>query len=186
MAEYKLSYTAKEIDKKLGKVDSAILFESQTLTNAQKEQVKENIGALDEIYVGNDSMPDGATIQILMDGSDEEQALIDELKDYIDGEIEKVTPIKGVDYFDGSDGRDGANGVSASHSWNGTTLTVTSASGTSSANLKGDKGDKGDTYTLTSSDKTSIANIVKSSLPTLILVGTDADGVAHTWTIYGS
>ena len=65
----------------------------------------------DEIYVGDGSMPEGATIQILMDGSDEEQALMDELKDYIDGEIEKVTPVKGVDYFDGEDGYTPIKGV---------------------------------------------------------------------------
>lgn len=35
-------------------------------------------------------------------------------------------------------------------------------------------------------DNNSITSAVKSSLPTLTLVGTDADGVAHTWTIYGS
>ena len=59
----------------------------------------------DEIYVGNGEMPDDATIQILMDDSDEEQSFKDELKDYIDGEIEKVTPVKGVDYFDGTNGK---------------------------------------------------------------------------------
>lgn len=42
--EYKLSYTASDIDAKLGKVDSAILFEPQTLTEEQKAQVRENIG----------------------------------------------------------------------------------------------------------------------------------------------
>lgn len=96
------------------------------------------------------------------------------------------TPVKGVDYFDGEDGKDGTmtfeelteeqkaslkgkDGVSCTHSWNGTTLSVTSASGTSSADLKGDKGDKGDTgatgpaYTLTDTDKNSIATAVKNS-----------------------
>ena len=41
----------------------------------------------DEIYVGNGDMPEGATIQILTDGSDAEQELKDELKEYIDGEL---------------------------------------------------------------------------------------------------
>ena len=53
-------------------------------------------------------------------------------------------------------------------------------------NIKGAKGDKGDAYTLTDTDKNTIANAVKSSLPTLTMVGVDADGVSHTWTIYGS
>ena len=43
--------------------------------------------APDEIYVGNGDMPDEATIQIVMDGSDEEEALQDDLKEYIDYEI---------------------------------------------------------------------------------------------------
>ena len=60
-----------------------------------------------EIYVGDGEMPETATVQILLDGSDEEQALKDELKEYIDGEIEKVTPVKGVDYFDGQKGEAG-------------------------------------------------------------------------------
>lgn len=46
--EYKLSYTASDIDVKLGKVDSAILFEPQTLTEEQKAQVRENIGIKSE------------------------------------------------------------------------------------------------------------------------------------------
>ena len=101
--------------------------------------------------------------------------------------------------FDGQPGADGKDGVSATHSWSGTVLTVTSASGTSSANLKGDKGepgekgadgakgdkgDKGDTgatgpaYTLTDTDKNSIATSVKNSLytysPTDLIAGTSA------------
>ena len=50
----------------------------------------------------------------------------------------------------------------------------------------GVQGDKSDSYTLTDTDKNSIASIVKSSLPTITMTGTDADGVTHTWTIYGS
>ena len=95
---------------------------------------------------------------------------------------------------DGSAGEDGSNGVSCTHSWSGTTLSVTSASGTSSANLKGDKGDtgaegktpvKGTDY-FTTADKTDMVNQVKVALPTLTLTGVDADGVTHTYTIYGS
>lgn len=43
-----------------------------------------------EVYVGDGGMPEDATIQILMDGSDEEQTLKDELKDYIDGELDDI------------------------------------------------------------------------------------------------
>ena len=93
------------------------------------------------------------------------------------------TPVKGVDYFDGSPGAvgspgaNGKDGVSATHSWNGTTLTVTSASGTSSADLKGEQGQPGSagrdgnngvscthswngtTLTVTSASGTSSANL---------------------------
>jgi hypothetical protein len=48
------------------------------------------------------------------------------------------------------------------------------------------RGATGAAYTLTDTDKTNIANAVKASLPTLTMTGKDADGVEHTWTIYGS
>ena len=43
--EYKLSYTASEIDAKLGEIDNAILCTEQTLTEEQKSQARENIDA---------------------------------------------------------------------------------------------------------------------------------------------
>lgn len=43
-----------------------------------------------EIYIGDGDMPEGATIQIIMDAVDEEELLKNELTDYIDSEIEKV------------------------------------------------------------------------------------------------
>ena len=85
----------------------------------------------------------------------------------------------------GTNGTNGTNGISATHSWNGTTLTITSASGTSSADLKGAKGDKGDAYTLTDSDKNTIAAATKASMPTVTITGVDANGVSHSWTMYG-
>jgi hypothetical protein len=48
------------------------------------------------------------------------------------------------------------------------------------------KGEKGDSYTLNDTDKNTIVNAVKAALPTLTMTGKDADGVEHTWTIYGS
>ena len=87
----------------------------------------------------------------------------------------------------------------------GKTLTVKNGNKGSTGD-KGDKGDKGDTgatgpqgpkgdagdtgpqgpaYTLTSTDKTAIVNAVKAALPTLTVTGIDADGVSHSWTMYG-
>ena len=34
-------------------------------------------------------------------------------------------------------------------------------------------------------DLTELVNQVKAALPTLTLTGADADGVTHTWTVYG-
>lgn len=42
----------------------------------------------DEIYVGDGTMPNTATIQLIMDASDEEALLRDELQEYINTEIE--------------------------------------------------------------------------------------------------
>ena len=50
---------------------------------------------------------------------------------------------------------------------------------------KGDTGPQGPAYTLTSADRTSIADAVKAALPSLSVTGTDADGVSHSWTMYG-
>jgi hypothetical protein len=51
----------------------------------------------DEIYVGDGEMPSDATIQILLDGSDEEEVLKNELKDYIDNNFGALTLDKHTD-----------------------------------------------------------------------------------------
>lgn len=45
MADYKLSYTGDQTEEALGKAMKAVLTEAQNLTEAQQEQVRENIGA---------------------------------------------------------------------------------------------------------------------------------------------
>lgn len=45
MAEYQLSFTAKEIDEKLGKIDSSVLITEQSFTDEEKLQVRKNIGS---------------------------------------------------------------------------------------------------------------------------------------------
>lgn len=45
--EYQLPYVAANIAEKLGKVDDAVLCTPQTLTDAQKAQVKQNLGVID-------------------------------------------------------------------------------------------------------------------------------------------
>ena len=44
---------------------------------------------------------------------------------------------------------------------------------------------KGTDY-YTDTDKTEMVGLVKAAMPTITLVGTDEDGVEHTWTIYGT
>lgn len=50
---------------------------------------------------------------------------------------------------------------------------------------QGETGPQGPAYTLTSTDKTTIVNAVKAALPTLTVTGIDANGVSHSWTMYG-
>lgn len=48
--EYKLSYTASEIDERLGVIDNTILCTPQSLTDKQQAQTRENIGAANASY----------------------------------------------------------------------------------------------------------------------------------------
>ena len=47
--EYTLSYTAEQINERLGKAGNAVLFTSQTLTDEQKAQARDNIGAVSSV-----------------------------------------------------------------------------------------------------------------------------------------
>ena len=47
------------------------------------------------------------------------------------------------------------------------------------------RGATGAAYTLNDTDKNTIAAAVKSDLPTLTVTGIDANGVSHSWTMYG-
>ena len=46
MIEYKLSYTGQEINQKLGKIDKAVLYTEQHLTDEYKDQARKNIDAV--------------------------------------------------------------------------------------------------------------------------------------------
>ena len=80
--------------------------------------------------------------------------------------------------------KDGEDGVSVTHAWDGTVLTITSASGTSSADLKGEKGETGPAYTLTDTDKATIASAVKASLTTESWTFTLEDDSTVTKAVY--
>lgn len=49
--EYELSFPAKEIDERLTKAGSAVLYTQQTITEAQKAQARRNISAISEVDV---------------------------------------------------------------------------------------------------------------------------------------
>ena len=68
------------------KIDSSSL---ELAINAAFAEAKTS-GEFDEIYIGDGPMPEGATIQILLDGSAEEQSLKNELKDYINGAVSSI------------------------------------------------------------------------------------------------
>ena len=53
--EYRLSYTAEEIDARLDKIDNVVLYTSQALTEEQKKQARLNIGVILEEDDGNSS-----------------------------------------------------------------------------------------------------------------------------------
>lgn len=59
------------------------------LSDFENDIPAEEIYVPEEIYVGDGDMPEESTIQIILDAADEEQALKDELKDYIDEELAK-------------------------------------------------------------------------------------------------
>ncbi len=102
-----------------------------------------------------------------------------------------------VTFSDGStlnvkNGKDGATGATGATGPQGEKGEKGDTGATGPQGEKGEKGDTGATgatgpaYTLTDSDRDTIASAVKASLPTLTLTGKDEDGVEHTWTIYGS
>jgi len=66
--------------------------------------------------------------------------------------------------------------VDASYVYLGARTSVRGAAGTTPV--------KGTDY-FTDADKEEIVTQVKAALPTLTVTGTDADGVTHTWTMYG-
>lgn len=69
--------------------------------------------------------------------------------------------------------------VDASYVYCGTRTSLRGTSGTN-----GTTPVKGTDY-YTDADKTEMVGLVKAAMPTFTLTGTDADGVAHTWTLYG-
>ena len=52
--------------------------------------------SLDEIYVGEGDMPEGASIQIILDAEDVEEEYKNEIKDYIDSELSEIAALDEV------------------------------------------------------------------------------------------
>ncbi len=146
------------------------------------------------IYVGSGDAPAGTKVQINPEGETMEILTPDDVNEVLE-------EAKASGMFDGAPGTSvtvesvtestASGGTSVVTFSDGSTLNVKNgADGADGA--KGDKGDKGETgpqgpaYTLTDSDRDTIASAVKASLPTLTLTGKDADGVSHTWTVYGT
>lgn len=158
--EYRLSYTATEIDEKLGKVDNLVTknevpTKTSDLTNDSgfitsytetdptvpdwaKQSIKPTYTANE---VGADSSGTASSLVTAHNtATDSHNDIRETLNNKLDSSelssaiATALTQAKESGEFDG---------VSVTHEWNGTVLNITSASGTSSANLKGEKGDPG-------------------------------------------
>lgn len=70
--------------------------------------------------------------------------------------------------------------VDADYAYMGTRVSIRGATGED-----GKTPVKGTDY-YTTADKSEMVGLVKDALPTLTMVGTDEDGVEHTWTLYGT
>ena len=165
--------TVNELPDAGGGVTDAVRYGEQTLTEEQKAQARENIGIVGTGKDGEDGTSiHYVTIPLSSIPGDSGEEYYFEFEDdpslYEIGDL--VIDINSTLYRVISKGTD----------------TVVCEILGSIKGEKGDTGDNGDTYALTSTDKNAIAAAVKSSLPTLSMVGTDEDGVEHTWTIYGS
>lgn len=76
--------------------------------------------------------------------------------------------------------------VDETYAYMGTRVSIRGATGgTGAAGEDGYTPVKGTDY-YTEADKTEMVGLVKAAMPTLTMVGTDASGVEHTWTIYGT
>jgi hypothetical protein len=70
--------------------------------------------------------------------------------------------------------------VDADYAYMGTRVSIRGATGEA-----GKTPVKGTDY-YTNADKTEMVGLVKAAMPTLTMVGTDEDGVEHTWALYGT
>lgn len=64
------------------------LDEIKAYIDAEIENV--NLSIPNEIYIGDGDMPEGATIQLIMDAVDEEELLKNEITEYIDSQIARA------------------------------------------------------------------------------------------------
>ena len=158
LAEGATAHTANG-ERVVGAMTAVQYGKAQSLTDAQKEQARENIGA-----ASAEDIPD-----IIPNWRGE----WNELGEYFTGDAVSFNGSSYVLVYRTGSGDGYPTGFSPEDSpedW-----VVLAAKGG-----KGDKGDKGDTYTLTSSDKSNIAASVKASLTTETWTFTLADGSTVT------
>lgn len=189
--EHKLPYTGQDIEDRLGKMDKVITFEAQTLTAAQQEQVRNNIGVqnLTIKSVSESTESGGSNVITFEDGT---TWTIKNGKDGTNGVGIASIEQTAVSTVDGgtnvftvtlTNGQSATftvkNGTKGSAGNPGTSVTVSNVSESTASGgenvvtfsdgetltvKNGKDGAKGDPYTLTETDKAAIVATVIESL----------------------
>ena len=174
----------------IDKLNISIKTEAQNFSEAQKKQARDNIGAAAAGEVsgggggGNVDLTGYATEQYVKEYAQPKGDYIEETQLPVVVN-DALAQAKASGEFDGATGPMGPKGDT------GATGPQGPKGDTGDVGPQGPKGDTGATgpqgpaYTLNATDKSTIVNAVKAAMPTLTVTGVDADGVSHSWTMYG-